>query len=207
MYVPPSFTESSQQKLHDAIERYSFATLVSGNNEELVASHLPLLLEREVGAHGRLVGHMAESNPQWQHADATSVLAIFRGPHAYISPTWYEAENVVPTWNYVAVHVYGTLRLEDSRERRLAIVRRYVDYYEASMDQPWSLDQVDAEFVDKLLDAIIGFTINIERIEGKWKLNQNHDPARRSKVIQALQETVGNDQRHIAELMSETMEQ
>jgi len=106
MYIQSNFVETDQHKLHDFIERQSFVTLVSNDGGEPVASHLPLLLDRDHGPHGRLIGHMARANPQWQSADNQSVLAIFHGPHAYISPTWYEAVNVVPTWNYVAVHVY-----------------------------------------------------------------------------------------------------
>ena len=135
------------------------------------------------------------------------VLAIFIGPHAYISPTWYEAEAVVPTWNYVAVHVYGTFRLDDRRIRRLEIVRRYVDSYEATMDPPWSLENADDNFIDELLDAIVGFRMDIERIEGKWKLGQNHDANRRTKVIRALKEVGGEDRERIADLMSQGLEE
>lgn len=95
------------------------------------------------------------------------MLAIFSGPHAYISPTWYEAVNVVPTWNYVAVHVYGTMRLEHDHDRMLEIVRRYVSVYEAELPRPWSIDSAAADFIDKLVDATVGFAIDIERIEGK----------------------------------------
>lgn len=207
MYVPPAFAETDQHKLHEFIEHHSFATLVSHDGDETVASHLPFLLNRQDGAHGRLIGHMARANPQWKHTDGLRVLAIFTGPHAYISPTWYEAEAVVPTWNYVTVHVYGTFRLDDRRIRRLEIVRRYVDSYEATMDPPWSLENADDDFIDSLLDAIVGFTIDIERIEGKWKLNQNHDPMRQIKVIRALREAGGEDRKRIAELMSDTMEE
>src|SRR5215211_144800 len=103
MYIPPHFAESVLPKLHEAIERYSFATLVSGSEGDLFASHLPLLVDRNQGPQGTLVGHMARANPQWRAAAGKEVMAIFHGPHAYISPTWYQAPEVVPTWNYVAV--------------------------------------------------------------------------------------------------------
>lgn len=205
MYVPPAFNEPDPTKLHDFIEQHSFATLVSQGGKP-VASHLPLLLDRDNQSQGRLIGHMAKANVQWKDADGQPVLAVFHGPHAYISPTWYEAENVVPTWNYVAVHVYGTFRLDDSRGRRLEIVRRYVDFYEATLEPPWSLESADDDFIDKLLDAIVGFRIDIERIEGKWKLNQNLDPTRRARVIRALRDAGGEDRQRIADLMSETLE-
>lgn len=205
MYVPTPFAETDQARLHEFIEEHGFATVVSQDGKGPVASHLPLLLDREVGPHGQLIGHMARANPQWKHADGQDMLVIFHGPHAYVSPTWYEAANVVPTWNYVAVHVYGTFWLDDSRSRQLEIVRRYVDFYEATMDRPWSLEHADEGFIGKLLDAIVGFRIDIERIEGQWKLSQNHDPARRTKVIRALREAGGEDRERIADLMSETM--
>ena len=206
MYVPTPFIETDQHKLHEFIEQHSFATLVSHDGSAPVASHLPLLLEREEGPHGQLICHMARANPQWKHSDGQEMLAVFHGPHAYVSPTWYEAENVVPTWNYVAVHVYGTFRLDDSRSRRLEIVRRFVDSYEATLAPAWSLENADDDFIDELLDAIVGFRIDIERIEGKWKLNQNHDAKRRAKVMRALKEAGGEDCERIADLMSETIE-
>lgn len=205
MYTPTSFVESDQTKLHDFIQHHSFATLVSQTDSEPFASHLPLLLDRDAGPHGTLIGHMARANSQWRQADGQRLLAIFHGPHAYISPTWYEAVNVVPTWNYVAVHAYGTFRLETDRCRMLDIVRKYVDFYEANLPHPWSFEDTEAEFVNGLLDAIVGFEIVIDRLEGKWKLNQNHDTTRRQNVIRALQERDGEDQQKIAALMLETM--
>ncbi|MBT4867599.1 MAG: FMN-binding negative transcriptional regulator [Planctomycetaceae bacterium] len=205
MYIPKSFAETDQQKLHEFIGAHSFATLVSQSAAGPCASHLPLLLDAEAGSHGMLIGHMARANPQWEQADGQSVLAIFHGPHAYISPTWYEAVNVVPTWNYVAVHVYGTLRLQIDRGRLLDIVRQSVEYYENELPQSWSMDTAEPDFIDGLLDAIVGFEIDIDRIEGKWKLNQHHDETRRRKVIEGLRETGGEDQRQIAELMSQTL--
>lgn len=205
MYTPPSFAETDRETLHEVIEQHSFATLVSQAADEPVASHLPLLLDRDHGPHGRLVGHMAKANPQWREAADKQVLAIFHGPHAYISPAWYEAANVVPTWNYVAVHAYGVLRLDDNRSRRLEIVRRYVDVYEAAREQPWSLDDAPSDFVDGLLDAIVGFTIDIDRLEGKRKLNQNHDKERQRRVVRALQQAGSDNNRQIARLMSDQL--
>src|SRR5690348_15905966 len=111
MYIPKHFAENDLNRLHNAIERYSFATVVSQNDGELEASHLPLLLERGSGAQGTLLGHMAKANLQWRRAAGQQVFVIFSGPHAYVSPQWYQATEVVPTWNYVAVHAYGRLEL------------------------------------------------------------------------------------------------
>src|SRR5262245_13976556 len=113
MYNPVHFAVSELSTLYAAIERYSFALLVSQAGGEMTASHLPLLLDRQSDSQGTLLGHMARDNPQWQQAADQPVLAVFSGPHVYVSPGWYEARGVVPTWNYVAVHAYGRLELID----------------------------------------------------------------------------------------------
>jgi len=200
MYVPAHFAESNLQKLHDAIETYSFATLVSQSGGEPFASHLPLLLDRDAGANGTLIGHMARANPQWQAAAGERVLAIFSGPHAYISPTWYAAEKIVPTWNYVAVHASGRLELIEDLAEAEAVLRRTIETYEASQPSPWRLEE-SPEFVARLTQQIVAFRIPIERLEGKWKLNQNHPPERRAKVIAVLESRPDEDSREIARLM------
>jgi transcriptional regulator len=145
---------------------------------------------------------MARANPHWRMGDGRRALAIFHGPHCYISPTWYQAEDVVPTWNYVTVHVHGTLRVNEDKSRLVDVIRRLVDVYEAKMPAPWSLDSLDGGFLDGLLKSIVGFEIEIDRIEGKWKLNQNHPVERRQNVIRSLRETGDQDGQRIAELMA-----
>ena len=110
-------------------------------------------------------------------------MVIFHGPHAYISPNWYADKNVVPTWNYVAVHVYGKLRIVTDRETTLRTLRDTVEKYEAHSASPWSIEEPDQRFVEGLLDSIVAFEIEISRMQGKWKLSQNHAPERRSRVI------------------------
>jgi len=201
MYIPSAFAESDLSKLHEFIERNSFGLPVSQVDGEPFASHLPILLDRHAGSHGTLIGHMARANPQWHHAQGQTVLAIFSGPHAYISPTWYEAENVVPTWNYVAVHAYGTMQAIEEPAALLKIVSYFVTVYEASMPQPWTLGD-PTEFLDRLVRQIVGFRIEITKIEGKWKLNQNQPAERREKVIQVLQNRPDDDSQQIAAMMS-----
>jgi transcriptional regulator len=193
MYNPASFAVDDRTKLHDFIAQHSFATLVSFDGTTPFASHIPLLIDRDAGTHGRLVGHVARANPQWKHAAERQVLAIFHGPHAYVSPAWYEAANVVPTWNYVAVHASGTLRIVEQRDELRQIVARMVDVYESSQD---------AGFIDRLLESIVGFTIEIERLAGKWKLSQNHPPERREKVRLALQQSGRAEDQQLAALMA-----
>src|SRR5436190_4592061 len=187
MYIPTHFAEHDLATLHDAIERYSFATLVSHAAGQMLASHLPLLLDRGSGASGTLVGHMARANLQWRDAAGQEVLAIFSGPHAYISPQWYEAKEVVPTWNYVAVHAYGCFELMNDEAELEALLARMVQTYEASQPRPWTFEE-PVEFVQRMLRQIVGFRIPISRLEGKWKLNQNRPEGQREKVVAKLGE-------------------
>ena len=200
MYVPPHFAETDLTKQHDFIERYSFGLLVAQLGGVPFVTHLPFLLERTSGPHGTLIGHMARANPHWTELAGQSVLAVFAGPHAYISPTWYESANVVPTWNYTAVHAYGSIELLDKNGVR-DVVTRTVSLYESALPQPWTFE-ADSVFIDRLLDQIVGFRLAIERIEGKMKLNQNHPVERREKVIRALRERGSADEIAVAELMA-----
>ena len=204
MYVPPHFSVTDLPTLHSAIERYSFALLVSTAGEEPFASHLPLLLDRDDGRYGTLVGHMARANPHWQQAAGQTAMAVFAGPHAYISPRWYEAERVVPTWNYLAVHAYGRLQVIDDLDESIALLQRTVEHYEASLPEPWQVD-APADFVAGLARQVVAFRIPIERLEGKWKLNQNHSPERRQKVAEALERQGNGVSWEIARLMRESL--
>lgn len=200
MYVPPHFAVTDRDALHEFIERHSFGLLVSQVGGAPFVTHLPFLLDRDAGPHGALVGHMARANPHWKELATQPVCAVFSGPHAYISPSWYEAENVVPTWNYTAVHATGRAALIEDKGALLEIVQRSVSVYEGAMPRPWVLD-TSGPFVDRLLAQIVGFRIEIETLEGKWKLNQNHPAERREKVIRALEARGGEDALGVAELM------
>ena len=200
MYIPAAFAEPDLTKLHDFIEQNSFGLLVSHVEGLPFASHLPFLLERSAGPHGTLVGHMARANSQWREAGEQTALAIFSGPHAYISPTWYEAEQVVPTWNYTAVHAYGRVQVIEDEDALLEIVQKTVRVYEQAMPRPWSFDG-SSTFVKKMLGQIVGFRIEVENIEGKWKLNQNHPVERRQKVVRALRERGDENAQAIAAMM------
>ena len=200
MYVPPHFAVSDTGKLHEMIERYSFGLLVSQVGGVPFASHLPFLLDRTAGPHGTLLGHVARANPHWRELAGQTALAVFSGPHAYVSPTWYEAENVVPTWNYVAVHAYGRADVIEGRDALLDIVQRSVAVYESGMPRPWALD-ASSSYAGRQLGAIVGFRIEIERLEGKWKLNQNHPVERRKKVAEILGGQKTDDARAVAEMM------
>jgi transcriptional regulator len=200
MYIPAAFVETDLTRLHEFIEQNSFGLLVSQVDGLPFATHLPFLLERAAGPHGTLVGHMARANSQWRDAGGQTVLAIFSGPHAYISPTWYEAEQVVPTWNYTAVHAYGRVEIVENEGALLEIVQPTVRVYEPAMPQPWSLADFGT-FVERMLGQIVGFRTEVERIEGKWSLNQNQPVERRKKVVRALGERGDENAQAIAAMM------
>jgi transcriptional regulator len=199
MYVPTHFAQNDHTQIIRFIEEHSFATLCSVDEAGTpFATHLPLLLADATPGAVILEGHMARANPQWRHAESKPVAAIFHGPHHYISPSWYAEPNLVPTWNYLAVHASGTYRIVQEPAEARGILARSVETYEAGMPSPW---QPDEGTIDRLLGGIVGFRIEVNRLEGKWKLNQNHTPARRQRVIAALDERGGEDARAIAAWM------
>lgn len=204
MYIPAAFAERDEGKLFALIERHSFGLLISQHDGEPFATHLPLLVEHGADQKCALIGHMARANPQWQHAEGQRVLAVFSGPHAYISPTWYESENVVPTWNYVAIHVYGTFRAVRDESAATQILQETVRTYEAAMPSPWTFDPA-SDFHRKMVKAIVAFRIEIQRIEGKLKMNQNQPRERRQKVVQALRATGDPMQAEIAAMVDNTL--
>lgn len=201
MYIPAAFAVTDLPKLHEFIEQNSFGLLVSQLEGRPFASHLPFLLDRERGPHGTLIGHLARANPHWQHAAGQPALAIFAGPHAYISPAWYDAEQVVPTWNYVSVHASGPVEILDDQAAVLEIVERFVSFYEQTRPQPWAFDG-STTFAKRMLTQIVGLRMPIETLEGKWKLNQNHPVDRRRKVVQALWQQDDENSQAIADLMA-----
>lgn len=200
MYLPAAFAESHLSRLHDFIEQNSFGILVSQVEGLPFATHLPFLLERSSGPQGTLIGHMARANPHWQQVSGQMALAIFSGPHVYVSPTWYEDEQVVPTWNYVAVHASGRVQIIEDEQGLLEIVQKLVTVYEQSMPRPWSFDGSNL-FAERMLKQIIGFRLVIDKLEGKWKLNQNHPVERRQRVVRALREQSDENSQAIAGLM------
>ncbi len=201
MYLPPHFQVTDTAKLIEAMRRYSFATLVTQADGAPFATHLPLIYREEAGTPGTLIGHVARANPQWQHfATGAEALAIFHGPHAYVSPSWYTTEPAVPTWNYIAVHAYGVPRIIDDESWLEALVDELVQIYESAQPQPWP-NQLPREFKSKLLKAIVGFEMPLTRLEGKFKLSQNRSPDDVAGVIAALSHSSHTEGRAIAEAM------
>src|SRR5216684_9204032 len=188
MYIPKAFREDDISTLHTFIQAYSFATLVTLHEGMPFATHLPFLLDAERGPNGILLAHMARANPQWHDfASAQEVLVIFQGPHTYISPSWYEVELSVPTWNYAAVHAYGLPRLVEEQAALYDLLKTLIQTHEAQFARPW-LFQLPGEYLQKMMQGIVGFEIHITRLEGKFKLSQNRTASEREKVIAALQD-------------------
>lgn len=186
LYVPDAFRIDDRERLFDFIARNAFGTLVTGGPAGLQVSHIPFLPERGADGVIRLQGHVARANPQWQGLEqARELLAIFQGPHAYVSPGWYRQHPSVPTWNYTVVHAHGKARLMDEAELHEMLMRLSAAY-EDGREKPWRMSQLPAEFVATMLRAIVGFEIAVERIEGKFKLSQNR-PAEIPRVIAALE--------------------
>ena len=189
MYIPKAFREDDISKLYNFIQAYSFATLFTLHEGIPFASHLPFLLDAERGPNGILLAHMARANPQWHDfASAQEVLVIFQGPHAYISPSLYEVELSVPTWNYAVVHVYGLPRLIEDEEELYKLLKALVQTHEANFEKPWPF-QLPDDYLQKMMRGIVGFEIEITRLEGKFKLSQNRTETERENVIAALQES------------------
>jgi transcriptional regulator len=188
MYIPKAFREDDLVTLYTLMQHHSFATLITQHDGVPFASHLPLLLRPEEGLYGTLVGHMARANPQWHDFDpAQEVLVIFQGPHTYVSPSWYEVHPSVPTWNYAAVHAYGTPQLIDDSAALYDMLHALVHTYEAPMPQPWTFD-LAADYVHNMMQGIVGFAIRITRLEGKYKLSQNRPHGDQQRVVTALEQ-------------------
>lgn len=174
MYTPAHFAEPDLAACQALIRANSFGILISAGPDGIVATHLPFLIEPARGPLGTLVAHMARANPQWQKLpEAGELLVVFPGIHAYISPAWYQSRLAVPTWNYEAVHAYGTARLIEPPDDVKAMLHRLVAENEAAAGSGWSMDRLPADFVDKQVKGIIGFEIALTRLEGKRKLSQN----------------------------------
>lgn len=201
MYIPKAFQEEDPLKLQQLMKDYNFATLVSVEDGLPVASHIPFIFDFARGPHGTLLGHVARANPQWQSfKDGREVLVIFQGPHAYVTPSWYDAPLSVPTWNYAAVHAYGVPRIIEDAAGMLALLEAQVRTYESSFEQPWPYD-LPGDFVEKLMRGTVGFEIPISRLEGKYKLNQNRSRADQERVASHLETSPDSAQRVIADLM------
>jgi transcriptional regulator len=202
VYLPPVFTETRPEILVAHIERYDFGLLVTHGGHGLVASHVPFLVERRADQL-YLQGHLARPNPQLADlADGGEVLAVFSGPHAYISPRWYASGPAVPTWNYADVHAYGSVRLTSDAEQLRDLVRRLSQRHESG-EMPWRTEDQPADYMAGMLRGIVGFEMCVTRLEGKFKLSQNRPVADRPRIVAALEAIGDAEAAGVAQLMRE----
>lgn len=186
LYRPAAFASDDQAAIARLFDEHPFATLITTGAGEPLVSHLPLLHQRERGPHGMLIGHMARANPHWNHFGGGASLAIFHGPHAYVSPSWYAQPAIqVPTWNYAVLHVHGRAAIVADRAATLATLQQMIARFEGGRAAPWRL-QLEGARLDAMVGAIVAFEIEIERIDAKFKMSQNRDEADRRRVASAL---------------------
>lgn len=207
MYTPPAFRVDDVADIHGAMREARSATLVTATEEGLIGTLLPMLLDESEGPNGTLYGHVARGNPQWRLVPVGEAMAIFNGPEAYITPTWYatkqETHKVVPTWNYVAVHAYGTVEFFDDADRLLDLVTRLTSLHERRRAEPWAVTDAPADFIKGQLRGIVGLRMPILRLDGKRKMSQNRNAADRAGVIAALSASDRAEDRVVASMIPE----
>jgi len=215
MYVPDPFAEKDRACLHALVRARPFALLTSARpGEAPTATHLPLRLEEKGGEHGILLGHMARANRHWRHFDGTTAaLAVFRGPHAYVSARWYPSARQVPTWNYVAVHATGRPHLITDPARVFALLRDLMSENERGLraaaravgSGPRELADIPFAHLDRLMRGIVAFELPIETLVGKRKLSQNKRPAERRALVEGLRAAGGEGALEIAALIETSL--
>ncbi|VVN97152.1 FMN-binding negative transcriptional regulator [Pseudomonas fluorescens] len=206
MYNPNGFAIKDLHELQQQILDTRLAVVVTHDEQGLQASHLPLLFSPDQGPSGTLYGHFARANPQWKALqNGAEALVIFAGADAYVSPGFYPSKaehgKVVPTWNYVAVHAYGTAEVFSDADRLLNLVSALTDRHEAGRDQPWKVADAPADYIDGMLKAIVGFALPIQRLEGKRKLSQNRSTADIAGVREGLAASPDAHDQALAHLM------
>ncbi|MGO8950359.1 MAG: FMN-binding negative transcriptional regulator [Ktedonobacterales bacterium] len=189
MYVPKHFREDDPAVLHALMSDYSFATLVSTGQDGLpLATQLPFVFEPEPAPYGTLTAHMALGNPQWRTLEPERrVLVIFQGPHGYITPSWYENDLSVPTWNYASVQAYGSPQLIQDHDALYAHLRKLVGKNEGRFAQQWQLDRLPGDYVEQMMKGVVGFEIEITSLTGKFKMSQNRSESERVRISAELQ--------------------
>ncbi len=183
MYVPEHFRPPDEAALIDLVRSHPFGTLVTS---DLQVSHIPFLVREEEGL--LLCGHVAKANSHWQVFDgAASALAMFQGPDGYISPSWGDCTQLVPTWNYMAVHARGVPMIVEGRAATSRLLHQMTEAHEATQPTPWAMGDLDAGKLEQLLDALVVFEMPVTSLEGKWKLSQNRAPDDRAAFIEAVE--------------------
>jgi transcriptional regulator len=205
MYTPPHFKLTERAAVHAAIRVARLATLVTATSEGMLATPLPLILNEHEGEYGTLYGHVAKANPQWKTPAVGEAMAIFMGPDAYVTPSWYvtkqETGKVVPTWNYVAVHAYGTAEFFEDGDRLLAVVTRLTNMHEGKREEAWQVSDAPPDFIAAQLRGIVGFRMPITRFDAKRKMSQNRSLDDRAGVVAGLGASTDPIDRQVAAMI------
>jgi transcriptional regulator len=197
MYVPPHFRMAGDKTPYDFMAHHAFATLVSTHEGGPFATHLPFIIED-----GRLRAHMARANPHWRSFGSAEVMVVFAGPHAYVSPSWYESAESVPTWNYVAVHAYGVPKIIDDAGEVRSVLETLVAQNERGFAQPWEIGVASDSYIAGMMKGIVAFDIPIARLDAKEKLSQNRPAADRIRVAAQLARSDDPTDRELSALMT-----
>jgi transcriptional regulator len=210
MYVPQQFAEPRREVLVELIRNFPLATVVTLSTDGLTADHIPLYYRESSGEHGALWGHVARANPLCNNLLGSAALAIFQGPDAYISPSWYaskeETGRVVPTWNYAVVHAYGRLTLIEDRQWLREQVELLTDTQEKRIASSWKVADAPVDYIERMLGAIVGIELVVERLVGKWKVSQNQPPQNQAGVVRGLNATGKCVDAAVAKLVSRERE-
>ncbi|WP_424630213.1 FMN-binding negative transcriptional regulator [Bradyrhizobium sp. SYSU BS000235] len=205
MYIPPAFKDTELASIHETIRGARLANLVTSTSSGLLCTPLPLLLDEREGEHGVLYGHVAKANPQWREASVGEALAIFNGPDAYVTPSWYvskrEHGKVVPTWNYAAVHAYGHAEFFEDADRLYDVITRLTHLYEHPRAEAWAVTDAPADFIKAQLRGIVGLRMPISRIDAKRKMSQNRNEADRAGVVAGLAESDRESDRVVSKMI------
>lgn len=199
MYIPDIYKNENQEEIRTFLVKNSFGILVNQTNGKLCATHIPLELDINKEGKEILLGHISKENPQWKgFADDDQILAIFSGPHSYISPSWYDHENV-PTWNYVAVHVYGKIKIIEG-EAVTNSLKKLVDKYEQHSENPVRIEDLSTKTMMQTR-GIVAFQIEIQEIQATKKMSQNRDDLNHATIILELEKTENNQSVAVANEM------
>jgi len=198
MYIPPYYKEENINALYEFMCAHNFATLISSANDTIRATHLPFVTEKR-GDKIILISHMAKANPQWKELLGKELLVIFQGPHAYISPTHYEKKQNVPTWNYIAVHAYGTIKLIEKKEDVIELMEHTIHRFEKEFMEQWK--NLSEDYINGMLKAIVCFEIEVTKLEGKFKLSQNKTKTEQQNIISNFEKSTNSVEQELAKEM------
>lgn len=202
MYIPKHFKESGTEKLVAFMKEFNFAAIVNTTKKKYWATHIPFLVTVS-GEDIMLKAHMAKANPQWSTFGSEEVLVIFHEPHAYISPSLYENPVSVPTWNYIAVHAYGTPEILSTDEDKISLLEESFELFEPAYKERWVI--LPDDYRSELLSGIVAFRIRVSSLEGKFKLSQNRSENERAKIAQKLASSDDNIKSNIASHMKKNI--